>query len=662
MTTSMATITPHVRAIDAPEALRNLEAWLIWRFEAQEDPTAKPRKVPYYADGARRYGAQGTREDVARLVTFEAAKRAAARRGFDGVGFAPRAELDVCALDFDNCILPNGRVMPEVLNVLDSSYAELSPSGKGIRAFFKGQLGNLKAHGEPFGMELFSTKGYVTFTGNVLEECELVGNENTVAPIPQTVRALVQQRFKRQLEEVQANAGYAEPPVGLSDRDIQRCLDALPENLDYDTWVMTGMAIHHETRGEGFDLWDEWSQRSPKYTTRDYGIERWNSFGKGQGTAVTIRSLVHLANAHDAGIEVGGVAGPDEFADVEPPLVGIARFNLIPAAVFAAGDPPKWIVHSVLPQAELAVVYGESGSGKSFFMLDLVAAVARGVPWRGHRVCQGRVVYVAAEGAGGFRKRLVAYSQHHQVPLESLQVYVIPDALDLLHPRDFKALAEAIGKADVVVIDTLAATTPGANENAAEDMGKALAHCKGIHAMTGALIVLVHHSGKDAARGARGWSGIRAAVDAEIEISRQGDVRAARITKQKDGEDGGQPLGFKLVPIVVGVGADGVEVTSCAVEAECYSMRPTSRRLGRVQRLVLDTIEGAASFDGFVAVDDVLSSTASKLTTDPDKRDRRREHVRRAIDDLADAGLIQIEANTIRLPHAPSAPFEANEA
>ena len=633
---TVATITPHVRAIDAPEALRNLEAWLIWRFEAQEDPTAKPRKVPYYADGARRYGAQGTREDIARLVTFEAAKRAAARRGFDGVGFAPRAELDVCALDFDNCILPNGRVMPEVLNVLDSSYAELSPSGKGIRAFFKGQLGNLKAHGEPFGMELFSTKGYVTFTGNVLEECELVGNENTVAPIPQTVRALVQQRFKRQLEEVQANAGYAEPPVGLSDRDIQRCLDALPENLDYDTWVMTGMAIHHETRGEGFDLWDEWSQRSPKYTTRDYGIERWNSFGKGQGTAVTIRSLVHLANAHDAGIEVGGVAGPDEFADAvaTPVEKKPHKFEVLPFDAFTSRPAPRWIIKGVLPQAEVVVLFGESGSGKTFAVLDMAAAIARGVPWRGCRVRQGRVVYIAAEGAGGFRNRCVAYAQHNK--LETMPLDVIAAAPNFLTKDDALEVARAIGKADVVVVDTLAQTTPGANENAGEDMGKALAHCKGIHRATGALVLLVHHSGKDASKGARGWSGLKAAADGEIEVTRTAMGRCLRLSKAKDGEDGLQ-WGFNLEVVGIGKDADGEEMTSCVVvEAEVPDPTRALRVLGPIEQVVNAVIQEMAQAQTTgIEMKAVLTEAAKRLPEPVEgKRDTRRQHAKRALESL----------------------------
>jgi hypothetical protein len=83
---------------------------------------------------------------------------------------------------------------------------------------------------------------------------------------------------------------------------------------------------------------------------------------------------------------------------------------------------------SILPKAGLAMVYGESGAGKTFFVFDMVATIARGVDWRGRKVKKGRVIYVAAEGVGGFRKRLNAYASHHEISLNELDVGIIDDA------------------------------------------------------------------------------------------------------------------------------------------------------------------------------------------------------------------------------------------
>lgn len=65
---AVAQITPHLTSLHAPEPIRNLPAWVMWRFEPNDNPGGKPRKVPYYVTGQRRAGGQGTPEDRARLV------------------------------------------------------------------------------------------------------------------------------------------------------------------------------------------------------------------------------------------------------------------------------------------------------------------------------------------------------------------------------------------------------------------------------------------------------------------------------------------------------------------------------------------------------------------------------------------------------------------
>lgn len=646
---NVATITPHLTSLKAPDAIASLPGWLIWRFEPNDNPGGKPRKVPYYANGRKRAGQQGRPEDREQLVTFEAARNAAARRGFDGVGFAPMADFGVVALDFDDCVA-GGKVHPEVAELLAGTYAEFSPSGQGIRAFFRGQLGNMKAHARAgqYGLELFSSKGFVTYTGNMLPGVELMGNENTIAAVDEPVLRLVQRTFKRELEAAQADSSDVSP-VGLTEEQIQEALDVLPTDLDYDSWVQVGMALHHETNGEGFEVWDQWSQRSAKYTSREYGWDRWRSFGKGAGPAVTARTLVKIANEHGAHIDLrAAVSTAMDFDDAveaaQTPSTTPGRFQVEPADTFANREPPQWIIKGVMPRAELMVLYGESGSGKSFIALDMAMAIVRGMPWRGHRVRQGRVVYVAAEGAGGFRNRLKAYAVENQVDLGQVPFGVVHAAPNLLmikkgkQDSDTVELARAIGKADVVIIDTFAQTTPGANENAAEDMGQALAHCKVIHRATGALVLLVHHAGKDPTKGARGWSGIKAAADAELEVVRDGDFRALRISKQKDGEDG-QAWGFKLRQVAIGIDEDDDIVSSCVVEeAEVRAGNKRARKLGDVERVVVEVIsEMAEAQTAGIEVKAVLEESAKRLPRAEDgKRDTRQQRARRALSALCE--------------------------
>lgn len=638
--TAIRTISPHLTSIQAPPELRSLVGWVIWRSEHNGEE-AKPRKVPYYAGGGRRHGVQGRPEDRQQLVTFDAAVAAAARRGFDGVGLALMPEFGVTALDFDACVASG---MPDVLRLVGHTYAEYSPSGQGVRAFVLGSLGDHKDHGAPFGFETFSAKGFVTFTGNALPhvaDLDLLGS--TIAPADDDLRAYCARRFGTKARAAPAADddpldSYS-PQLGLTLGQLAEALDVLPDDMSYDAWLNVGMAVHHETGGsdEGFAVWDEWSARSPKYSNTEYGAERWRSFGNRGGRVVTARSLVKLANENGARINVRVSLEEFDPANAPPRAEGKAsRFQLVQAAQFAEGASPRWLVKGVIPQAELVVIYGESTVGKTFAVLDLVAAIARGVPWRGLKVRQGRVIYVAAEASGGFRKRLKAYARHHDIDLANVALWVVPSAPNLLLKDDALELSRAIaalGPADVVVIDTLAQVTPGANENAAEDMGKALAHCKGIHRATGAVVLLVHHSGKDASRGARGWSGLRAAADAELEVVRLGAARVVQMTKQKDGDDRGR-WAFDLAELVVGVDEDGDEITSCAViETAVPATGTLAKPLGKHETIVNTVIqEFAQAQTTGIEVAAVLAEAVRRMPAPEDgKRDTRKQHARRAL-------------------------------
>ena len=639
---NVASITPHLRNVEAPAAIRDLPAWVVWRFEAVPGG-GKPRKVPYYATGGKRHGEQGGASDVANLVTFDAAKTAAARRGFDGVGFAALKQFGVCALDFDNCIT-DGKIHPKVEALLGDSYAEFSPSGQGIRAFFKGDLGNGKSiRNTDFGMECFSTRGFVTFTGNTLDLTELLGNDDVVAPLPAVVYALHAERFTRSTEPLET--GTSGEPAGLTNTQIQECLAALPTDLHYDDYLLVGMAIHCETSGAGFEIWEDWCGGSGKYSSREYNEERWRSFGKGGGNQVTGRSLVHLANQHGARISLNSPAGAEEFEDLvgetpSPEATETPRFNFEPVHQFSSTTALPWIIKGVLPKAGMGVVYGASGSGKSFAVLDMGMAIARGVPWRGHKVRQGRVAYIAAEGADGFRKRVAAYAQHNGVDLATVPMTVLNAAPNLLEKQDAVDIAKGIrasGGADLIIVDTFAQTTPGANENAGEDVGKALGYCKRINEVTGAMVLLIHHSGKDASKGARGWSGLRAAADAEIEVVREGDARALRLTKSKDGEDG-LLWGFALEVVQLGVDEDLDPITSCiVVEAAVPAVGGVaSRKLGPVEAVVNAVIqEFAIAQTSGIEVGPVIVESVKRMDPPADgKRDSRKQRVRRALEAL----------------------------
>ena len=133
---------------------------------------------------------------------------------------------------------------------------------------------------------------------------------------------------------------------------------------------------------------------------------------------------------------------------------------------------PSWLVRGVLPERSFGRIFGAPGSGKSFIMLDMAAAVARGVPWLGRRVHRSGVIYVAGEGH--LTLRLRAYLEHYAIATTELaRMRAVPANINLMHPEtDLEALVSEIRKAAssmggvaLVVLDTLNAMMPGGDEN-----------------------------------------------------------------------------------------------------------------------------------------------------------------------------------------------------
>ena len=325
----------------------------------------------------------------------------------------------------------------------------------------------------------------------------------------------------------------------------------------------------------------------------------------------------------------------DISGDTAPAPAPKMRFPFVQIADFTNVPPMSYLIKGLFARAGLAVLFGEPGSGKTFAILDMAMAIARGIEWRGRRVKQGRVAFVAAEGSAGLRLRVAAYCKFHEIDPASLPFFVLDASPNMMQKDEALDVAKGIlaaGGADIVVMDTFAQVMPGANENAGEDVGKAMAHCKGIHKATGALVLLVHHSGKDASKGARGWSGLKAGADTEIEISREGDVRKIRVSKQKDGLDGIE-LGFRLVTVPLGIDEDGDVIDSCVVEeAEIPAAGARVRSLGKVEKVVVEVVGEIAEFQSAgIEIKAVIDEVAKRLPAPDGKRDTRKQHARRAL-------------------------------
>lgn len=244
---------------------------------------------------------------------------------------------------------------------------------------------------------------------------------------------------------------------------------------------------------------------------------------------------------------------------------------LLDATTWAANLAPclarPYLVKGWLDQSALSVLYGPSNSGKSFLALNIAHHVAKGATWGNRRVKKGRVLYIAAEGGGGFANRVAA--------LDDPQFFVLSVPLILTGQESAAGpLSEvlqhlaAVGNEafDLIVIDTMARVMGGRDENAAPDIADLIRNLDLIRRVSGAHVMLVHHTGKDTGRGARGHSSLRAAIDTEIELSRDeaGQI-TAEVTKQRDGPTGYR-FCYQLRQIELGLDQDGDPVTTCVVD------------------------------------------------------------------------------------------------
>lgn len=649
--------------MQAPSLLRGLKGWLVWRW-VQRPGKAKASKVPYYITGEARRGAQGSESDRAKMATFEEAKAFAIRHNFPGVGFAFMPEFGITGLDFDDCVI-DGKVDNLVEQLTAGTYTEYSPSGNGVHAFVLGAYPDHKdspprnPERDKFGCETFQGKGFLTFTGCPTDLTEATGDENSISPLSQHVIDYFGTRFVHVRALREKYEGDGKPVFGFSEEQIEGYLKALPEDLSYDEWVKVGMAVHHETYGEGFALWDEWSATSPKYTDTAYSLARWESFGVNNSAEYTTMGTV-LQMLRQNGVETGlETADASEFEDLGADKSRPAGYHGFFSIDEFEGQDTKlhWFIKGFMPKAELGVLFGPSGSGKSFLTFDMCAAIARGLEtWNGRRVTKGRVAYLVAEGVAGFRHRLKAYRAEHEVKTSDIDMTIIagvvPNLLDDASVVRLKNDVKAFGPFDLIVFDTFARVTSGANENSGEQMSIAIKNCQEISRVSGAMCLLIHHSGKDDSKGSRGWSGIMAAADVELEVKRdkEGDQRSVTSSKMKDGEDR-LSQGFKLRTVVMGTDEDGDDITSCVVEYNGAGQVAKSAKLGHNQSALMRALADLQGFNSGEGIEEekLIAATVELMhLKEGAKQDMRAFRAKEALTALTGNGYV-VEENGLFL-------------
>ena len=307
----------------------------------------------------------------------------------------------------------------------------------------------------------------------------------------------------------------------------------------------------------------------------------------------------------------------------------------------------KWRVKGLFPEHGLGSIYGPSGSGKSFLALDLMAAVACGGAFFGRKTTACPVVYVALEGTGGIAKRVEAYETHHMIKLPT-SFRVVTDMLSLFS-SEASIFAEAVIEEGlnegVIVIDTLAQSAPGSDENSSAHMGTIIANAQLLQRMTNGLVVLIHHTGKDASRGARGHSSLYAALDAALEVKRTQGGLEWLSDKVKDGESG-NATSFRLERVVLGKDEDGDEISSCVAVGDLFRKPPLAQPKGKNQKAVLDALLLKSGAGTTVATDEALDIAKASLT---DQTTNTAQRAKEALKGLLEIGRLVLTGDKYAL-------------
>ena len=273
------------------------------------------------------------------------------------------------------------------------------------------------------------------------------------------------------------------------------------------------------------------------------------------------------------------------------------RFRIIDDEAMLREPDQEYLIERVCSVGSLVLMHGQSGAGKSFVGADVAFSVASGRRWHGHAVKQGSVIYIAAEGQGGFKDRIRAWKTGHGIEAgRVVGVHFILQPVDPLNSDDVHALVELLRRLKeppaLSIVDTWSAClgVGGGNENETKDTSQAVAAWRRVITEIGTAVWIIHHQGHSAQDRARGNSALKAAAETEIAVRQdKGSVIHVENKKQRDWVPF-ENMRFKLHVVPLGDGRD-----SCIlVPADASAVSATSPRLSPRAETALGALQRAA--------------------------------------------------------------------
>lgn len=475
------------------------------------------------------------------------------------------------------------------------------------------------------------------------------------------------------------------PRVRLSLADAAMCF-----GIDVDTLrdqAAAPVATIGPTQGQGSATVAEWlamlTHPDPSQRAYHESLTRWSASmvasGMKPGAVVeTLRGVMNAARPHDlhelqrwqARLNdipriVDGAAkfAPAELVKPVIALAGVsdstysgrsdAKLLLDLSELEKRAGNVKWLIKGAVPDDSVGMVFGASGTFKSFVALDQALHIAHGLQWMGRKTRQGTVVYLAAEGGAGIHRRVAAWHQRHGLALATnFFVCITPLVLSLSEHVEFlaKQIEGLAERPALVVVDTLSQTFDG-DENSATDIANYLRHMNSdIRAKFNCCVEVIHHSGHAATERPRGSSAITANVDFMLGMFKPdaGSLVARLETiKQKDGEKLSSQT-FALQREVLGADEDGDEITSlvaCWSDAVSNVLASAAQKLSAHEQMLMDAIERSGGSIMEAELRHAFYNAMGAATRGHGKefnQNTARSALNRAMKSLRDKGLVSV--------------------
>lgn len=523
-----------------PEELKERPQWVV----------ADKSKTPYQCNGRK-----ASPTDPSTWTDFNTACTYAKQHHFN-IGYVLSANDPFTCIDLDIKADTPQEQLDRASSIIKTfnSYTEYSQSGKGFHIWVYGNIGKGCRRDN---VEIYSQERFIICTGNTFksepinERSELLNNMATqLSPLKLTSDIELVEK-----EEVENDEVIVEKLMRQSNAEKFNNLCSgnwkaysFPSQSEADLALMSMFCFYSESNEQCRRLF-----RMSKLGKREKAITD-NKY---------LNSTLKLIRTRQE----------KEKKDTD---AFIQQFNKPKLPFFMTDEdleklpPPSWLVDDIIPETGIGVIYGESGSYKSFLTIDLLAHIGNGRAWFGKDTKKKPVIYIALEGNAGIPKRIKAWKIHNRTNsnINNLNRDI---NINFRDKSNIDYLIEKIKDAGldggVICIDTLAQAGGDMDENSSKDMGYMIKTFQYIQQELGGVVLIVHHIGKAKDKGMRGHSSLYASLDFALEcIAHDKNKRNAsfKIAKSKDG-DSSLNYNFTLNIINTGNEDNGKAITSLAV-------------------------------------------------------------------------------------------------